>query len=90
MVYGLNRHKPNAQGSDGRIGNDLVEVKTISPDKSVLQVQVKRQGNFNKLLVVRIDGDFQFEARMLCRSTMPKGEGKIVRALWGDGTMSWA
>jgi hypothetical protein len=31
IKYGLKRHRAHACGSDGKIGNDYVEVKTISP-----------------------------------------------------------
>jgi len=90
ISYGLKRHKPNAAGSDGRIGNDFVEVKTISPEKSKLEVQVKRQGNFNKLIVVRICPYYSFEARMLERAKMPKGDGKLATAVWGESELCWA
>ena len=33
IKYGILRHAPGTQGSDGRLGNDWVEVKTISPEK---------------------------------------------------------
>ncbi|WP_330970617.1 hypothetical protein, partial [Lysobacter sp. A3-1-A15] len=53
IKYGLKRHRAHAPGSDGKLGNDFVEVKTISPEKGGSCVLVKRAGNFNKLLVVR-------------------------------------
>ncbi len=82
IKYGIERHKPKTQGSDGRLGNNYVEVKTISPEKNTAEVQVKRAGNFNKLLVVRITGDFQFESRMLDRKKMSKGEGTRAKVAW--------
>lgn len=42
IAYGLARHRPGTQGSDGRIGNDWIEVKTISPEKHGATIQVKR------------------------------------------------
>ena len=33
IVFGIKRHNPITQGSDGMLGNDFVEVKTITPDK---------------------------------------------------------
>src|SRR5690349_9613042 len=30
IEYGIVRHRPGTQGSDGRLGNDWIEVKTIS------------------------------------------------------------
>ena len=56
--YGIKRHKPHTRGSDGKLGNDFVEIKTISPEKEGEQVQVKRAGNFNRLLVIKISGQF--------------------------------
>ena len=38
IKYGIRRHQPGAAGSDGRLGNDFVEVKTISPCKAVPKV----------------------------------------------------
>ena len=73
VCYGIRRHRPNTPGSDGKLGDDYIEVKTISPEKSNSEVQVKLAGNFNKLLVVRISEDFYFESRMLDRKNMPKG-----------------
>jgi hypothetical protein len=82
LAFGIKRNKPGAPGSDGRLGNDFIEIKTISPEKKDLKVHVKRQGNFNKLLVVRITEDFMFEARILDRKKMAKGEGKLASVSW--------
>lgn len=76
--YGIKRHKPHTKGSDGRLCNDFIEIKTISPEKAGEQVQVKRSGNFNKLLVVRIFEDFSFEGRFIGRKNLSKGEGARV------------
>ena len=82
VKHGIQRHKPHTKGSDGKLGNDFVEVKTISPEKSKKQVQVKRAGNFNKLLVVKITEDFQFESRLIARKGLPKGESSHARVSW--------
>jgi hypothetical protein len=82
ITFGIKRHKPRTQGSDGRLGNDFIEIKTITPEKSKEKVSVKRQGDFNKLLVVKIDENFEFEARMLDRKDMSKGEGKVATVSW--------
>ena len=34
ITFGIKRHKPRTQGSDGRLGNDFIEIKTITPEKS--------------------------------------------------------
>jgi len=91
IKYGIKRHRSGAPGSDGRIGNDFIEVKTISPEKTDHKVQVKRAGNFNKLLVVRINEHFEFESRIINRASLGKGGGKAARIAWsrmpieGDG-----
>ena len=82
--FGIKRHKPRTQGSDGRLGNDFIEIKTITPEKRSKKVLVKRKGNFNKLLVVKISEDFDFEARLLDRKDMSKGSGKLATVSWSS------
>ena len=79
---GILRHKPHVPGSDGRMGDDFVEVKTISPEKGDGRVSVKRAGNFSKLAVVRISADWQFESRLIDRKTLGKGTGKLAKLNW--------
>ena len=80
IQLGLKRHKLNTPGSDGCLGRDFVEVKTISPLKQDNKVRVKRSGNFNKLYVVKISENFFFEAKMIDRRFLKKGEGKFASA----------
>jgi hypothetical protein len=82
IEYGIKRHKPHTRGSDGKLGNDFIEIKTISPEKIGEQVQVKRAGNFNKLLVVKISKDFTFEGRFIGRKKLSKGDGTHARVSW--------
>lgn len=82
IEYGIKRHKPHAKGSDGKLGNDFVEVKTISPEKDGDHIKVKSAGNFNKLLVVRITEAFEFEGRLVARKHLTKGEGAHLRVSW--------
>lgn len=84
VKYGIQRHKPHTQGSDGRLGNDFVEIKTISPEKAGEKVQVKRSGNFNKLLVIRIDKHFVFEGRWIDRKQLARGQGTHARTNWSS------
>lgn len=84
LTLGLERHKPNAQGSDGRIGNDHVEVKTITPDNKHEKVMVKRKGNFSRLVLVKIDEEFNFEARIVDRKDLAKGKGELARVYWSS------
>ena len=82
LRFGIQRHAPGTKGSDGCMGNDFVEIKTISPEKGKQRVEVKRAGNFNKLLIVKIDEAFGFDARMVDRKTMRKGAGKLAKVCW--------
>ncbi len=84
IKYGIKRHSPNTPGSDGRMGNDFVEIKTISPLKNKETVQVKRAGNFSKLLIVKINQDFEFESKMIDRKDLRKGSGKYAKASWNE------
>lgn len=84
IQHGLKRHRKYAEGSDGKIGNDFVEVKTITPWKTRAHVAVKRSGHFSKLVVVRIDQNFMIDSRMISRSDLHKGNGGKV------ATVSWA
>lgn len=70
---GLRRHKTGTAGSDGTIAGKLVEVKTISPEKDGHTVLVKSQGNFEQLLIVRINQDFEFQAKLFDRSELKGG-----------------
>jgi len=84
IKFGIRRHRPKAQGSDGKLGNDFVEIKTISPEKAAHKVQVKRKGNFSKLLVVKISESFECEGRIVDRSALGKGTGKVARFSWSS------
>ena len=83
IKYGIKRHRLYAAGSDGKLGDNFVEVKTISPDKQADKVQVKRKGNFNKLIVVKISDFYDIEARMIDRADIHKGKGKFASVRWG-------
>ena len=82
LKFGIRRHAPCTKGSDGRLGNDFIEIKTISPEKGSQRVEVKRSGNFNKLLIVRIDETFGFDGRMIDRKSLLKGTGKRAKVGW--------
>lgn len=78
--FGLRRHASHQAGSDGTIAGKLVEVKTISPEKANAHVVVKRQGDFEQLLIVRIDGEFQFTGKLIDRARLADGGGRFLRA----------
>jgi hypothetical protein len=84
IMFGITRHEPMTRGSDGLLGNDLVEVKTITPDKRKACVRLKRAGNFGKLVVVKISDDFQFAARMVDRRLLKNARGKWAMLSWDE------
>lgn len=84
IKFGLRRHGTHKAGSDGTIAGRLVEVKTISPEKTTDRVQVKSQGDFEQLLIVRISSDFEFQAKLFERSALKGVAGKFLRARLED------
>jgi hypothetical protein len=83
IMFGIDRHRPRTQGSDGMLGNDFVEVKTITPDKRSDVVRLKLAGNFNKVVVVKISEDFQFAARMVERRLLQEVNDEWAELSWG-------
>jgi hypothetical protein len=79
ITFGLRRHGTHQAGSDGTIAGKLVEVKTISPEKASDCVFVKRQGDFEQLLIVRIDQNFQFQGKLFDRSELNGVSGKFLK-----------
>lgn len=79
IKFGLRRHRTHEAGSDGIIGDKLVEVKTISPERTDERVSVKREGDFEQLLIVRISEDFQFTGKLIDRGNLSDGGGKFLR-----------
>jgi hypothetical protein len=80
VKFGLRRHGTHRAGSDGTIEGILVEVKTISPEKVSDEVVVKSQGDFDRLLIVRIDENFAFTGKFFDRKELAGGGGKFLRA----------
>lgn len=84
ITHGIQLHRNYTPGSDGRLGNDLIEVKTITPFKSNDVVEVKASGNFNKLLVVKINQDFEISSRLIDRKKLTAPKGGKYRISWND------
>jgi hypothetical protein len=85
LKFGVKRYRPMSKGSDGRLGNDVVEIKTISPEKNNEKVDVNLAGNFNKLIIVKINEKFEFEAGIIDRKDLTKNkttQNKNVKANW--------
>jgi hypothetical protein len=85
VKFGLRRHGTHHAGSDGTIEGKLVEVKTISPEKKHDHVMVKSQGDFEKLLIIRINQNFEFQGKLFDRSELKGSAGKYLKGrLKGD------
>ncbi len=84
ITYGIKLHRNYAQGSDGRMGNDLVEIKTITPFKVHDQVALNLQRNFSKVLIVKIDAEFNVHGKLVARKDLPKVKGDRLTLRWSD------
>jgi hypothetical protein len=84
IKFNLRRHGSHHPGSDGTIDGMLVEVKTISPEKTNNRVQVKRGGNFEKLLIVKISRDYEFQGKLIDRATLREGTGTHYKARFDE------
>lgn len=85
VKFGLRRHGTHRAGSDGTIDGKLVEVKTISPEKASDEVVVKSQGDFEQLLIVRVDHNFAFTGKLFDRNDLAGGDGRFLRARLREG-----
>lgn len=84
ITYGIELHRNYAKGSDGRLGNDFVEIKTITPFKKSDSVTVRLDRHFNKILIVKITEEFEVSGKLIDRSGLPKPQGNFVRLTWQD------
>jgi hypothetical protein len=83
--FGLRRHGSRKAGSDGTIDGVLVEVKTISPEKTNDWVRIKSAGDFEKVLFIDVDRDFRFRGKLIDRSKLKKVSAKFLRGRFRDG-----
>jgi len=86
ITHGIKLHKNYAQGSDGRLNDDFIEVKTITPFKKEDTVSVNLTGHFSKLFVVKINQDFEICGRMVKRSDLPSAKNNILKIHWKNLT----
>ena len=84
ITHGLKLHRNYAQGSDGKIGNHFVEVKTITPFKSNDTITLNLKRNFSKVLIVKIDSDFGVQGKLIDRKALPKVKGNSLKLSWAD------
>jgi hypothetical protein len=84
ITYGIELHRNYAKGSDGRLGDDFVEVKTITPFKNKNYASVRLDRHFSKLLVVKIDEFHEVSGLLVDRKRLPNARGKHLRLSWND------
>ncbi len=82
ITHGIKLHRNYAKGSDGKLGNDFVEVKTITPFKRSDVVEINLDRHFSKVFVVRINEDFEISGKLIDRKDLPKSAGKKLKISW--------
>lgn len=82
ITYGIKLHRNYATGSDGRVGNDFVEIKTITPFKKKDKVTVRLDRHFSKVLIVKITNDFSVSGRLIDRKNLPKRSSGVLHLTW--------
>ena len=83
LLFGVRLCRRNVQGHDGRLGNDFVEIKTITPRKRKPFVRAKRAGNFSQLAVVRVYDDLTLQILVVPRDRLPTGRrGRYLKVPW--------
>ena len=84
IAYGISLNRMFAEGADGRLGDDHIEIKTISPLSGKETKTVRRAGNWNRLLLVKIDSCFDVRGYLLDKKALPR-KGQKVRISWDSG-----
>tara|TARA_R110000772_G_scaffold114419_4_gene218827 strand:- start:354 stop:569 length:216 start_codon:yes stop_codon:yes gene_type:complete len=64
------------------LGNDFVEVKTITPFKKYDTVEINLAGNFNKLFIVKINRDYEVSSLFVDRKNLPGKGSRKLRLQW--------
>ncbi|MCV0416593.1 MAG: hypothetical protein K5831_17160 [Brevundimonas sp.] len=86
ITHGIKLHRNYAKGSDGRLGNHFVEVKTITPFKNCDTVEINLDRNFSQVLIVKINAEFEVCGKLIDRKALPKGRlrGNKLRIDWAQ------
>ena len=86
ITHGMKLNRNYAAGADGRLGNDHVEVKTITPFKNCDVVEINLDRNFSQVLIVKINADFEVRGKLIDRKALPKGKrrGNRLRIDWAQ------
>ncbi|NDV02296.1 hypothetical protein [Pseudoroseicyclus tamaricis] len=83
ITYGITLSREGGRSTGGTLGDQRVAIRTIAPggDEAVM---VSRADPFDRLLIVRIDENFEVRGQMLPRAALPAGESAEIRVGWGD------
>ena len=84
VMFGIKLHAPNTQGSDGKLGTEFVEVKTITPSKTRDVVRLNPARNFSMVAVVKITEDFQIGARLIKRTSLKECGNTWIELAWDE------
>lgn len=84
ITHGIKLHRNYAQGSDGRLGNDLIEVKTITPFKNKDRITLNLKRNFSMVFIVKITPDFEIRGKLIARKDLPHSNGDRLSLNWAD------
>lgn len=79
ITHGIKLHRNYAKGSDGRLGNHFVEVKTITPFKNCDVVEINLDRHFSQVLIVKINADFEVRGKLIDRKALPKSKLRANR-----------
>ena len=82
--FGIKLHKDRAKGSDGRIGDDFIEIKTITPFSKSQTKTLRMDRHFSKVLLVLIDEDFEVFGRLMDRKQIAKKGQTRVYLEWSS------
>ena len=81
--YGISLHvKPDAPGSDGRLGKAFMEIKTISPRSTTDRVRVSMAGHWSHLVVIKITPEFDFAGHVVPRKSLRPAGGGFRHVSW--------
>ncbi len=84
IAFGIKLHRNYAMGSDGRLGNDFVEIKTLTPFKKKDSAILRLDRHFSKVLLVKISEDFAVSGRLIDRKELSRRTVGNLRVTWSQ------
>jgi hypothetical protein len=84
IAFGIRLHKNYAQGSDGRLGKDFVEIKTLTPFKKNDTAMLRLDRHFSKVLLVKISEEFAVSGRLIDRKELTTRTRGILPVTWSQ------